>query len=376
MHFSIAVFTALALVLPALAAPRSTLQVERFNGQKTGRFIVKLKPGVERSSFLDATHTTPTHEWDVINGFAAKFDDDALSKLLAHGDVESISEDGIMYATGTTTGGAITHAQGNDTNLRTDSIITQQTQRSLGTVAHQYQRQTGEPKPNVRIFCTYELGQQFSGRARWGATFGPYPSADGSGHGTHCAGTAAGGQFGVAKGVSIIAVKVLNDDPRPSGTIADIISGINFVQSTARGSGRPSIASLSFSGPPTSAIDNAVASVPAGDNSADATNTSPGRVASAITVGASNIGDSRSSFSNFGAVVDIFAPGEAIISAWSTSTTAAAHISGIVAILIARQGNSSPAIMAQRLKAIDLKGALSQIPAGTVNELAQNGYAA
>ncbi|KAG6918458.1 hypothetical protein DXG01_014335 [Tephrocybe rancida] len=380
MHFSTAVFTALALVLPALAAPRSALQVEKYNGETTGKYIVMLKPGIAKAAFLNATNTTATHEWDVINGFAGEIDATKLDELLANGDVESISEDGIMYALGVTTKREVTHSLGNTTvdhNMH-DLETLWQTNAPWGPSRLSNVNKHGNTDQNalnfwyaydstagggvdIYIIGVYTAHNQFGGRARWGATFGGYPSADGQGHGTHCAGIAASAQFGAAKSASIIAVKVLSDDARGSGTVADIVSGINWVYNTARASGRPSVASLSLGGGASTSIDNAIASVAAGNDNADAANYSPARAPSAITVGATNIADARSSFSNYGAVVDIFAPGENIISTWYTGPDATPLVAGLVATLIARQGNSSPAAMVTTLKGLDLKGKLSNI---------------
>jgi cerevisin len=111
--------------------------------------------------------------------------------------------------------------------------------------------------------------------------------------------------------------------------------------------------------------------VAAGNSNTDAANTSPARVAAAITVGASTIGDARSSFSNYGAVVDIFAPGTGITSSWIGSTTATnnisgtsmatPHIAGLVAYLISQNGNQSPAAISNLIKSLATKDVLSGI---------------
>ncbi|KAG6898505.1 hypothetical protein C0993_006380 [Termitomyces sp. T159_Od127] len=89
---------ALAFLLPVLVAPSSLVQVEKFHGETSGRHIVKLKPGVDRSSFVFATNIVPTHNWTVINGFAGDFTEEQINMLRANGDVESISEDAILQA--------------------------------------------------------------------------------------------------------------------------------------------------------------------------------------------------------------------------------------------------------------------------------------
>ncbi|KAG5636055.1 hypothetical protein H0H81_009252 [Sphagnurus paluster] len=173
------------------------------------------------------------------------------------------------------------------------------------------------------------------------------------------------------------------------------IDGLNWVASTVRASGRPSIASLSLGGNVSQALDDAATSLvnmgihvtaAAGNDNIDAQNTSPARAQGVVTVGSSNINDARSSFSNYGAVVDFFAPGENIISAGKDSNTATAtysgtsmgtpHVAGIIAYLIGENGNTSPQAMVNQLKTLSVKGKLSGVPAGTANNLVQNGNGA
>ncbi|KAG6896949.1 hypothetical protein C0992_005104 [Termitomyces sp. T32_za158] len=206
-------------------------------------------------------------------------------------------------------------------------------------------------------------------------------------------GTAAGGSVGVARAATIIAVKVLGDNG--SGFVSDIISGLDWVHNQASTSGRPSVASMSLSAnQPSVPFDDAVTSltsigvhaiVAAGNNNIDAGNVSPVRATGAVAVGASNIADSKASFSNYGSVVALFAPGENIISAYIGGTTTLAiysgtsqatpHVAGLAAYLISSRGNTTPANMRTNLKNLALNGVLTNIPTGTVNQLAQNGLA-
>jgi len=232
---------------------------------------------------------------------------------------------------------------------------------------------------------------EFGGRATFGATFGDgTPGQDVDGHGTHCAGTIAGATVGVAPKASIIGVKVLGDTG--SGTNSDIISGINFVAQSAAQSGKPSVISMSLGGgasaPLDAAVRNAIASgihfvLAAGNEGEDANGTSPARVQEAITVGASDINDEVASFSNFGPVVDIFAPGVAIISASSDSDTGLAslsgtsmatpHVAGLAAYLLALEGNRTPEELRERIKELGVDNPLTGVPAQTANDLAFNG---
>lgn len=156
---------------------------------------------------------------------------------------------------------------------------------------------------------------------------------DCNGHGTHVAGTIGGSTFGVAKNVLLRAVRVLNCSG--SGSNSGVIAGVDWVRLNHTA---PAVANMSLGGGISSALDTAVnnlhnanvsISVAAGNSSgANACNFSPARAANAITVGSTTTTDSRSSFSNIGTCLDIFAPGSGILSAWSTSNTATATISG------------------------------------------------
>ncbi|KAF9466801.1 serine protease [Collybia nuda] len=385
MRFFAAVFAAIAIAAPTFASPSPLRAVEKFEGKTTGRFIVTLKDGASKSAVTQKLKANViTHDWSVLNGFAADLDTDAVNLLRASPEVELISEDGIMHTMTTQT-----NAPWGISRLSSSSRLSNQDTNAL-TFSYTFDASAGS---GVDIYIVdtgvFTAHSQFGGRARWGATFGGYPDADGNGHGTHCAGTAAGSQFGVAKNANIIAVKVLSD--AGSGSVADIVSGLNFVLSSARSSGRPSIVSMSLGGGASTALDNAVATltsngihvaVAAGNSNLDAGTTSPARAPSAVTVGASTIADARASFSNFGSVVDVFAPGQNVISSWIGSTTATnnisgtsmatPHIAGLIAYLIGTGNNVSPASMSTLIKSLSLKGVLSGIPSGTLNDLAHN----
>ncbi len=206
---------------------------------------------------------------------------------------------------------------------------------------------------------------QFSGRIAAGFT----AIADGrgtedcNGHGTHVAGTIGGSVAGLAKSVTLVPVRVL--DCSGSGTLSGVVAGIDWVAANAPAR---SVMNLSLGSTASSTLDQAVAGaiargvtavVAAGNNAANACNYSPARVPEAITVAASNPSDQRASFSNFGACIDLFAPGESIVSTWYTGSTALAtlsgtsmaspHVAGAIAQLLEVAIDATPAAIAQQL---------------------------
>lgn len=207
--------------------------------------------------------------------------------------------------------------------------------------------------------------QQISGRAAYGydAVDGDTTASDGNGHGTHVATTIAGSTYGVAKKAKIVAVRVL--DNSGSGTTAGVIAGIDWV--TANHSG-PSVANMSLGGGASTTLDTAVRNsiasgvtyaVAAGNSSANASSYSPARVTEAITVGATTGSDARASYSNYGSVLDIFAPGSSITAGWYTSDTATntisgtsmatPHVAGAAAVYLAGHTSATPAAVASAL---------------------------
>ncbi|CZT04410.1 hypothetical protein WAI453_011465 [Rhynchosporium graminicola] len=231
---------------------------------------------------------------------------------------------------------------------------------------------------------------QFGGRATWGANFADSSNTDGNGHGTHCAGTIGGSTYGVAKAAKLVAVKVLGSDG--SGTNAGVISGIQWVANNA---GAKSVLSMSLGGGSSSAVNTAVRNtiakgvtvvVAAGNDNKNAANYSPASEPLAITVGAIDINDNRATFSNFGSVVDIFAPGVNILSAWKGSNSATntisgtsmacPHVAGLAAYLIGLEGLSTPAAVQSRIKALATSGKVLSPGSGSPNLIAYNGNGA
>jgi subtilisin family serine protease len=227
--------------------------------------------------------------------------------------------------------------------------------------------------------------KDFGDRASHGfdAVDGDDNADDGQGHGTHVAGTVAGTDHGVAKKAKIVAVRVLDD--QGSGTTEQVVAGIDWVTENAKG---PSVANMSLGGPKDEALDAAVQKsidagitygIAAGNETSDADGHSPARVKDAITVAASDDQDAQADFSNFGELVDIYAPGVDIVSAFNTSddatetlsgtSMAAPHVTGGAALFLGENQDAKPADVLQGLTDNATKDAITNPSEGTPNLL-------
>ncbi|WP_426362181.1 S8 family serine peptidase [Streptomyces sp. E-08] len=227
--------------------------------------------------------------------------------------------------------------------------------------------------------------QDFGGRAAHGfdAVDNDDTADDGNGHGTHVAGTIAGTSHGVAKKARIVAVRVLDDNG--SGTTEQVVAGIDWVTKNHSG---PSVANMSLGGGADEALDAAVQraiasgvtfAVAAGNESSDAGQGSPSRVPEALTVASSTKDDEQSDFSNFGAVVDLYAPGSEITSDWNDSDTgvktisgtsmATPHVTGAAALYLAAHPSATPAETAAALTGTATPDAIKNATSGTANKL-------
>jgi subtilisin family serine protease len=224
---------------------------------------------------------------------------------------------------------------------------------------------------------------EFVGRVGEGFSATGDGIADDNGHGTHVAGTVGGTRFGVAKKVILHPVRVLVGG---SGTDSQVIAGVDFVTRDATEHGWPAVANMSLGGSVAPALDVAVCrsiqagvtyAVAAGNENADACNSSPARVAQAIGTGASDRSDVRASFSNTGPCVDLFAPGVDITSArrgggslvLSGTSMASPHAAGVAALCLQRNPGSTPAQVERCVIDRATRDHLSSIGPGSPNLL-------
>ncbi len=323
----------LTVASPAFAAgdgPVAPLIARDAPGAIAGSYIVVFKDGTAgdlvEAALAEAAQSPETRlhyrYTEVLNGFAAELPDRVLQALLRNPHVAYIEVDQVVTIDATQTGAT----------WGIDRID----QRALPLSTTYNYTNTGAGVTAYIIDTGILIGHtEFGTRASYGydAVDGSLPAADCNGHGTHVAGTVGGSTYGVAKGVNLVAVRVL--DCSGSGTTSGVIAGVNWV--TSNHTTGAAVANMSLGGGISTSLDTAVANsiadgvtyaIAAGNSNRDACKFSPARVASAITVGATTSTDARASYSNYGACLDIFAPGSSITSAWYTSTTATNTISG------------------------------------------------
>ncbi|GAB4185160.1 MAG: S8 family peptidase [Wenzhouxiangellaceae bacterium] len=225
----------------------------------------------------------------------------------------------------------------------------------------------------------------FSGRvsAGFSAISDGRGSNDCAGHGTHVAATLGSNTYGVAKNVSLHPVRVL--DCYGNGTTSTILAGIDWV---AANHSKPAVANLSLGGPADSVIDQAITNlismgvvvvVAAGNENQNACNVSPARASFVIAVGASTRSDRRAPYSNKGACIDVFAPGDGITSAWHTSNTASRsldgtsmaspHVAGVAAMYLQNHPTASHYAVANAIRENVSTFVLSDVGHNTPNRL-------
>jgi subtilisin family serine protease len=358
-------------VAPAAASgPRAAARPAR-TGVVPGQYIVTLKAGVRPAGFLASSGIATRYVYDAaMNGFSARLSQGQLAALRRSPSVVRIEQDRYVaaFATQSPVGWGL------------DRID----QRNL-PLSNSYTYNTTAANVNVYVLDTgiQTSHPEFGGRAAvaYDAIGDGYNGQDCNGHGTHIAGLVGSKTYGVAKGVKLWSVRVLNCSG--SGTITGVINGINWVASNHV---KPAVANMSIGSSANTSVDNAVTNlfnagvvpvVAVSGSASDSCSTSPARAAGAIGAGSSDSSDNRSSFSSYGACTDIHAPGANIISTWIGSSTrtlsgtslSAGYVSGVVALYLAGNPAASPAAATNWLLTNATTGVLNNVPAGTPNRL-------
>ncbi|MEP0773253.1 MAG: S8 family serine peptidase [Acidobacteriota bacterium] len=386
MHRVAATLMCGALVL---AVAVQAAEIRRVENPVSGQYIVVLKDSAARGpneSFwagrpvadvaqeMALLYTAELRQvyQHALKGFAVRMTREQAEALAKDPRVAYVEEDGVVHAIATQ----------NNATWGLDRID----QRDLPlSTTYTYNTTASNVRAYIIDTGIRSTHNEFGGRVLGGYT----AISDGrgyedcNGHGTHVAGTVGGATYGVAKEVKLYAVRVL--DCNGSGTNSGVIAGVDWVTANHI---KPAVANMSLGGGASSALDTAVTNsinagvfyaVAAGNDNKDACNYSPARVAAAMTVGSTTSSDARSSFSNYGTCVNIFAPGSSITSAWYTSNTAtntisgtsmaSPHVAGVGALYLAGNTSASPSTVFNALRDNATQNKLTGIGTGSPNRL-------
>jgi subtilisin family serine protease len=314
-----------------------------------GQYIIVLEEGADPRSVAAVAHVNPHFVYTAaLNGFSAKLNQGQLNALQHNPAVAYIEEDQTVDASATQSG-ATWGIDRIDQRARPLSGTYNYTNTASNVRA--YVIDTG-------VRATHSEFRRTDGTSRASNSYnatGDGNSSDCNGHGTHVAGTVGGKTYGVAKAVMIRAVKVFTCSGSSANSI--IIAGIDW---TTANHVKPAVANLSLGGGASQATDDAVnrlsnagvfVAVAAGNENTDACTRSPARASTVTTVASSTSSDAKSSFSNWGSCVELYAPGSSITSAWYGSDTqtntisgtsmASPHVAGVGALYKGTYGDAS-----------------------------------
>jgi cerevisin len=345
-----------------------------------GSYIVTFKKDVDvtvAKSFADSFSARKF--WNIggnFVGFAGEFSDAVVDHIRSHVEIVEVVERNAIARTNARQQNPPSWGLGASSSITATNPGYYDYPDHAGAGAVIYIIDTG-----IRI-----THNDFGGRAVWGARYGQGGFEDGNGHGTHCAGTAAGTAYGIAKSATLVAVGVLG--PSGSGSWDDVISGVEYSADNCDSRGAQCVGSMSLGGSTNTAVNNACnafvsdrrfLAVAAGNSNANAQNYSPAGAADVYTVMATDSAARKASYSNYGAVCSIWAPGSSITSAWSTSDSATNTISGTsmacphvagagaLAFISGRGVNGDRFALENYINAQGTMNAISGVPSGTVN---------
>ncbi|KAI1420720.1 peptidase S8/S53 domain-containing protein [Xylaria sp. FL1777] len=381
-------WTALASLATARSVPKrngaAPLMRVANEHRVPGMYIVKMRDDfvvADADNTLTAHMSSAKHVYSATSfkGFAGALDAASLESLRANPHVEYVQEDSRFYLT--------------DYTIQDNAPygIARISHRSKGNLSYVRDDSDGDGTCVYVIDTGVKIDHpEFGGRASWAANFADDDDFDGQGHGTFVAGIVGSNSYGVVKKTQLLAVKVFRNDGTADGN--NILAAIDWVAQDAptRDCPKGTVANLSLAGGRSQASNDAVAalvkagtfvSVASGNNNADAKNLSPASEPSVCTVSASDENDAKAGYSNYGPVVDIWAPGNNIKStsydggSTTASGTSASSpiVAGLGAYLLSLGGQGDSTALCDRIKELSTQGILSGIPNGTTNALAFNG---
>ncbi|RYP09743.1 hypothetical protein DL765_008352 [Monosporascus sp. GIB2] len=325
-----------------------------------GRWIITLKNGLEPSAveshihFASAVHArSGSGFWGILkkwnikswNGYSAHFDDVTIEQIRQDSSVLAVEPDRVRHLLALETQpnapwglASISHRSSNGTSGSTYAYDSVAGEGQFAYIIDTGLQTTHEEFEGSRAVLGYNAVDDTEFR-------------DIDGHGTHVAGTICGKTYGVAKKATCVSIKVFNGGEATTETILEGYQwAVNNI--TAEGREASSVISMSLGGSKSEAENSAVEAafeqgiltiVASGNDDQDASLYSPASAPSAITVGAADVNNARASFSNWGDVVDIFAPGVDVESAWiggdsatniiSGTSMATPHVAGLVLYL-------------------------------------------
>ncbi|KAL1801206.1 hypothetical protein ACET3X_001548 [Alternaria dauci] len=366
---------ALAVGVVPFLAQAAPLAARSSDDVLAGRYIVQLMPNVDvatitahhkkirsirrRDDVSVAASIDREYDFGDFKGYSGSFDPAAIAELEAMPEVLHIEKDSIMYTTALVTQNTAPWGLGRISSKAkgANSYIYDST---AGSGTYSYVVDSGIRTTHV----------EFEGRASWGFNAVGTDNTDTFGHGTHVAGIIGAKTYGVAKKTNLIAVKVFQGETASTSTI---LSGFSWAVNDIITKGRQASAviNLSLGGPASSTLDRAVAAAlnqgvlavaAAGNDNQSADTQSPCRAPEALCVGSVSSNDARSSFSNYGSAIDIWAPGSDILSTWHTSDTAtstqsgtsasAPYVSGLVSYIRGLEGLSIGPVVKARVLAL------------------------
>jgi subtilisin family serine protease len=329
---------------------------------------------------------------ELFNGYAARMPQDSVNYLLDQPEVDYVQQDGLAHASDYFKDEPVPTKRDSNvcaTQLGATWGLVRTSQVNLDINGkYSYEADGGGAYAFVLDTGIYIGHDDFNGRALWGANFVDKDDFDGNGHGTHCAGTIGGTQYGLAKKCRLVAVKVLSASG--SGAWSGVIDGINYVANDAR---RPATINLSLGGGLNLAVNDAVDAASlhglvtvvaaAGNNNGDTCASSPASASTAIAVGATDNADNRASFSNHGECMSLFAPGADVTSTWigapdavntiSGTSMASPHVCGVATKYLGERPKDAPSVVKAWILDQASGNLVKNVPLKTVNLLLFNG---